>query len=290
MRRRTFLAGTAAMASAAGTGAWLQAYDPARAWLGATPPAQVWNAETTAARAWVRDTFTGGDPPPVQPSAPAGLERLTRCFSTARGKTVDFYTAVPAGHGAGRGLPVCLILHGGSKRPPDYPALGLGRFLTDAVQRGAPPFVLAGATGDLLAWQPDGADDPQRMLHEELPAWCAAEGFDAGRIAAWGWSMGGYGTLLLAETFPGFVRAAAAFSPAVSPGDPVFTGVAKLAGTPVGLWCGRDDPLCLDVQTLQLALPAKPAAGGYTPGRHNFSYWSTQIPSAFDFLARALHP
>ncbi|MFC3990672.1 hypothetical protein ACFOZ6_19620 [Actinoplanes siamensis] len=91
---------------------------------------------------------------------------------------------MPAGHGDGAGLPVCLILHGGSKRPADFAGLGLGRFLTDAVNRGAPPFVLAGATGDRLAWQPGDEDDPQRMLVEELPAWCAARGFDAGRPAA----------------------------------------------------------------------------------------------------------
>jgi len=34
-----------------------------------------------------------------------------------------------------------------------------------------------------------------------------------GTLAAWGWSMGGYGALLLAQTFPGFVRSVAAFSP-----------------------------------------------------------------------------
>ncbi len=284
MRRRTFLGVTAAGAGAAVGGAWLRTNDPARAWLAATPPAQAWTRQTTAARKWLQ----GDDPAPVRPSAPAGPERLSRRYSTARGTTVDFWTAVPAGHGDGRGLPVVLILHGGSKRPPDYPALGLGGFLTDAVRRGAPPFALAGATGDLLAWQPHGRDDPQRMLHEEVPAWCAAQGFDTSRVAAWGWSLGGYGTLLLAETFPGFLRAAAPFSPAVSPGDAVFRGVATLARTPVGLWCGRDDPLALDVQALQRALPGPPAAGGYSPGRHNFSYWSTQIPAAFDFLARSL--
>ena len=102
---------------------------------------------------------------PVVPSAPAGDERVERRMSTARGRTVDFYTAVPAGHGDGRGLPVCLVLHGASKSAKDFPALGFGRFLTDAADRGAAPFVLAGATGDRLAWQPTGADDPQRMVH-----------------------------------------------------------------------------------------------------------------------------
>jgi hypothetical protein len=237
---------------------------------------------------WVRRDALSGGPPPVVPSVPAGDERLERRLSAARGRTVDFYTAVPDGYGDGRGLPVCLVLHGGTKRPPDFAALGLGRFLTDAVRRGAAPFVLAGATGDRLAWQPNGPDNPQRMLHDELPAWCAARGFDTGRLAAWGWSIGGYGALLLAETFTGFVRSVAAFSPAVAPGDAVFGGAARLAGTPIGLWCGRDDSLYANVRALHQALPAEPAAGEYRSGRHNFGYWSTAIPSAFDFIAATL--
>jgi len=243
-------------------------------------------AAVTVGAAWWRTA--PGPVVPVVPSAPAGDERVERRTSAARGRTVDFYTAVPAGHGDGRGLPVCLVLHGGSKTPRDFPALGLGRFLTDAARRGAAPFVLAGATGDRLAWQPAGRDDPQRMVVEEIPAWCDERGFDTTRLAVWGWSMGGYGALLLAQTFPGLVRCAAAFSPAVTPGDPVFAHVAELRDTPVGLWCGLDDGLYRNVLALQRALPEPPAAGGYTHGGHNFGYWSTVVPSAFAFVAAAL--
>ena len=233
----------------------------------------------TAAGAWrLREQ------PVTVPDAPAGDERVERRFSAARGREVDFYTAVPQGYGDGRGLPVCQVLHGGSKRPTDFPALGLGRFLTDAVRRGAAPFVLAGATGDRLAWRPHPGDDPQRMAHEEIPAWCAERDFDTSRTAAWGWSMGGSGALLLAQTFPGFVRAVAAFSPAVTPGDDVFAGAGRLGGTPVGLWCGTGDSLHDEVR----ALPIRTAAGGYGPGDHNFAYWSTVIPEAFTFLSGRL--
>src|SRR3954466_14293632 len=98
------------------------------------------------------------------PDAAPGDERLEQRHSAARGQQVDFYTAVPDGHGDGRGLPVCLVLHGASKTADDFPALRLGRSLPDAVRRGAPPFVLAGATGGRLSWRPAGADDPQRMV------------------------------------------------------------------------------------------------------------------------------
>ncbi len=232
--------------------------------------------------------FRGGPQEINVPDVPPGDERLERKRSAARARTVDFYTAVPDGHGDGRGLPVCLVLHGGSTTAADFPRLGLARFLTQAVRAGAPPFVLAGATGDRLAWRPSAGDDPQRMVHEEIPAWCAARGFDTARIAACGWSMGGYGSLLLAETFPGFTRAVAAFSPAVTPGDAVFAGAAALRGTPVGLWCGRQDGLADDVRALARVLG--PVAGSFGEGRHNFAYWSTCLPAAFSFIGSALTP
>jgi len=225
---------------------------------------------------------------PVIPSGPVGDERVEPRRSLTRGRTVDFYTAVPAGHGSGRGLPVCLVLHDASATAADFPRLGLGRFLSDAVRRGAPPFVLAGATGGELFWRPSGGDDPQRMIREEVPFWCRARGFDTSRRVAWGCSMGGYGALLLAEAYPGFLRAVAALSPAVQPGDDVFVAARQLRPTPVGLWCGRQDDLYPDVRALARALPTPPIAGSYADGGHDFGYWSRCIPAAFAFLAGAL--
>ncbi|WP_319460766.1 alpha/beta hydrolase [Micromonospora sp. RTP1Z1] len=227
-------------------------------------------------------------PVPALPDAPAGDERLIRIASAARGREVDFWTAVPEGYGDGRGLPVCLVLHGASATPRDFGRFGLARFLTDAVRRGAPPFVLAGATGGRLSWRRSGADDPQRMVREEVPTWCARRGFDVDRTAVWGWSMGGFGALLLAEAYPGWLRAVAAFSPAVRPGDAVFTGAARLRGTPVGLWCGRQDNFLRDVRALAGELPEPPVRAAWADGRHNFAYWGTVIPDAFALLGAAL--
>lgn len=236
----------------------------------------------------LRSRGDGEFPGPV-PEAPVGDERVERRRSEARGKDVDFYTAVPAGHGDGKGLPVCLILHGASATAAEYDDFGFGRFLTDAVQRGARPFVLAGATGGVLRWEPSGNDDPRAMVHDELPAWCRERAFDTTRIALWGWSMGGYGVLRLAEVHPGFARAVAAFSPACSRGDAVFQQTAKLRGTPVGLWCGRQDSLFDTVTALEKALPEAKAAGEYASGRHTRRYWNRCTPSAFDFLAAQLN-
>ncbi|WP_446216649.1 alpha/beta hydrolase [Micromonospora sp. IBHARD004] len=229
-------------------------------------------------------------PVPTLPDAPTGDERLIRIRSAARGREVDFWTAVPDGYGDGRGLPVCLVLHGASATPRGFSRFGLARFLTDAVRRGAPPFVLAGATGGGLSWRRSGDDDPQRMVREEVPTWCARRGFDVDRTAVWGWSTGGFGALLLAEAYPGWLRAVAACSPAVRPGDAVFAGAARLRGTPVGLWCGRQDNFLRDVRALAGVLPEPPVRAAWADGRHNFAYWGTVIPDAFALLGAALDP
>jgi predicted esterase len=228
----------------------------------------------------LRNRGDGELPGPI-PDAPVGDERVERRRSEARGKEVDFYTD-------GKGLPVCLILHGASATAAEYDDFGFGRFLTHAVQRGAKPFVLAGATGGVLRWEPSGNDDPRAMVRNELPAWCEERGFDTSRIALWGWSMGGYGALRLAEVHPGFARAVAAFSPACSRGDAVFQNTAKLKGTPVGLWCGLQDSLVDTVKSLESALPEPKSAGSYAAGRHTRRYWNRCTPAAFDFLAAQL--
>lgn len=238
----------------------------------------------------VRRLGGGSNPQAFVPDAPEGRVGLERVYSAARGREVGLFTAVPAGHGFGAGLPVCLVLHGASATAADFRPFGLPRFLTAAVRSGVPPFVLAGADGGLLRWEPDPAsdDDPQRMLLEEMPQWLSERGFDAQRVAAWGWSMGGYGALRLAEVRRQPLRAVAAFSPAVAEGDPVFTASAELADTPIGLWCGLDDRLLPAVRALAAALPVPPAVRSYGEGAHTRVYWNSVTPAAFRFIGEAL--
>ena len=65
-----------------------------------------------------------GKPEAVIPNAPEGQIHLDTVHSKARGQDVTLFTAVPAGYGAGVGLPVCLILHGATARPPDFSRSG----------------------------------------------------------------------------------------------------------------------------------------------------------------------
>lgn len=149
--------------------------------------------------------------------------------------------------------------------------------------------MLGGATGGVLRWEPNGDDDPQRMVHDEIPAWCRERGFDTTRMALWGWSMGGYGALRFVETYPGFARAVAAFSPACARGDAVFQATPRLKGTPIGLWCGLQDSLANTLKALEQALPEPKAAGTYDAGRHTRRYWNRCTPSAFDYLSAHLN-
>jgi hypothetical protein len=248
-------------------------------------------ATGTVAVPWsIRRRFEDQGPPGVIPDVPEGHLRLDRVRSDARGRTVGLFTAVPDGHGDGAGLPVCFVLHGASATTADFRRFGLGRFLTAAVRSGVPPFVLAGADGGRSFWQGSrGVDDPQRMLRDELPAWCAARGYDVSRRAAYGWSMGGFGVLRLAENNPqGGLRAVAALSPAVRPGDAAFGAAGHLDGARTGLWCGRSDPLFPAVRELARRIPGGPAVAAWAKGAHTRGYWDRITPDVLRFIGAAL--
>ena len=196
---------------------------------------------------------------------------------------------MPAGVGAGAGLPVCLVLHGASATTADFSRFGLARFLTAAVRAGVPPFVLAGADGGGTGWVGDGrSDDPQRMLRDELPRWCHDRGWDSTRLAAYGWSLGGRGAVLFAEQNPGLLRAVSALSPAVRHDDVVIAGASGLDGHRTALWCGTSDALLPAVRSLAAAIPGGPAVAAYASGAHTRSYWNTVTPAAYAFVGHAL--
>ena len=232
-----------------------------------------------------KDTGVDG----VIPDAAAGTVQLERRASAARGQEVGFFSAVPAGYGDGEGLPVCMILHGATATTDDYAAFGFPQFLTAAVEAGAPPFVLVGADGGRTFWAGDGAsDDPQRMVREEIPTWCDERGYDTSRMAAYGWSMGGHGVLLVAENNPGWLLAVTALSPAVSSSQDVFARADTIDGSRTGIWCGTADALYPAVQALVAEIPGGPAIAAYSPGAHTRGYWNRITPDAFAFIGAGL--
>jgi pimeloyl-ACP methyl ester carboxylesterase len=232
----------------------------------------------------------GLEPDAFIPDAPEGRVAVERVHSEARGMDVELFTAVPAGHGDGAGLPVVVILHGAKATASDYRDFGFGRFLTRSVRDGAAPFVLAGADGGRLRWEkdPSGVDDPGAMVLDEMPAWLHERGFDAGRRALWGWSMGGYGALRLAERRPSWARGVAVFSPAISQGDAVFEHAARLDAATLACWCGTEDPFHDATRVFVGALAARPAIASFSPGGHTRAYWNDQTLEAFRFLSQRL--
>ncbi|MDQ1648717.1 MAG: hypothetical protein QOG60_774, partial [Frankiaceae bacterium] len=145
-------------------------------------------------------------PPPLRPggpSTPHAASVLNGSFdSAARKASTGWSIAYPPGAKAGDALPVLLVLHG---RSDDYRAAlgshGLGGFLAQAVARGTAPFALVAVDGgDHDYWHPrtTGADAQAMLVDEFLPL-LASRGLEIDRFAVGGWSMGGYGALLLAE-------------------------------------------------------------------------------------------
>jgi S-formylglutathione hydrolase FrmB len=147
------------------------------------------------------------------------------------------------------------------------------------------------------------------MVVDELIPRCQRAGLGTGarRIGVLGISMGGYGAIVLAEKYPHLVGAAAAISPAIwtsyaaasaaNPGayasaadfaaDDAVTHAAALAGVPVRVASGSDDPFYPGVQVLARALP-KTAEVYFGRGCHTGPFFNAQEPPSLAFLARHL--
>lgn len=221
---------------------------------------------------------------------------------------VDYSVAWPPGSEPGDPLPVCFALPGRGGGPP----MGFAGHVAALVRKGeSPPYAVVGVEGGVSYWHRRATgEDRLSMLLDELIPLCARRfrlGDGGAKRAVIGWSMGGYGALLAAETEPDLFSAVAAVSPAVwtsydammrGPQD-AFDGAAdfaehdviahaeRLAGVDVRVDCGRQDPFYGYVTYLEAALP-EPPSGGYSRGGHDPEYWSSVAPAEAAFIMRAL--
>ncbi|WP_436501141.1 alpha/beta hydrolase [Actinokineospora sp. HUAS TT18] len=218
--------------------------------------------------------------------------------SAARGRSVELVIMRPEGVDQAE-LPVCLALHGRGASAQSFVELGVPAMLTAAVAQGVPPFAVAALDGGDSYWvAADPADDPQRMLAEEVPGWLTAAGLKP-PSAVMGISMGGYGALNYARAVPG-LGAVVAISPALfaSWNDArvrnVFSGRAQWEATEplrhteslkkdaLAVWCGSGDPFAPVAR--QLIAKVKPETAVIGPGAHDVAYWTKILPDVLAFV------
>jgi len=229
-------------------------------------------------------------------------ELLTGSFTSAAvpGVETGWAVSLPPGYPPD-GLPLVLYLHGrGADHRHAFAAIGLDRFLAAEVAKGALPFAVAAVDGGESFWHSRPSGNYERLLFEELLPRLSILGLQTERIGLLGFSMGGFGALSLAGDNRETVAAVAAVSPAiwrdfddVQPGAfdgegdfahyDLFARRDELAGLPVRIDCGEDDPFAPDVEDYLEGLPG--AEGGMAPGLHTDGFFRRVAPAALAFLA-----
>jgi dienelactone hydrolase len=210
---------------------------------------------------------------------------------------------------SGARLPVCVVLHGRGATAESMVSLGYPAFLASAVRAGLPPFALASVDGGERYWhrRADGEDTGAMVLDEWLPRLAEAglAARTADRIGFLGWSMGGYGALLLASRLgPKRVAAVVAESPALwlRAGDSargafddaadfkandVFAKRAVLSRIPIRIDCGIADPFHSAAEKFVAGFDPRPLTD-LSAGDHTNGYWRLKAPKAINFVGKSL--
>jgi S-formylglutathione hydrolase FrmB len=264
--------------------------------------------------------IAGCDPRSKRPAAqavrplailPATATLQSGSFRSAarKGINVGYEVLLPPGHSSVTGLPVCLVLHGrGDDHRAAVSLLHLDQALATMTRGGAPAIALVAVDGGTNNYwhRRSSGDDPQQMLLTELLPRLAASGAKTERFAMFGWSMGAYGALLLAEVVgPGRVAFVAADSPALwltaAEGtaigafddaqdyarNNVFAGRPKLAGIPVRIMCGQSDDFVAATREFAKGVPDLVVAD-YPVGGHDVKLWASTVVAQLTPLAYAL--
>jgi S-formylglutathione hydrolase FrmB len=241
-----------------------------------------------------------GEIPDVAPG-PSATGEFT---SAARLDTIcQWKVSYPPGSAVGDPLSVVIALHGyGNGYSAAFSKLGLDRFQAAA----ASPFAIASVDCGNTYFHPRASgEDAGAMITEEFLPVLAGQGLLVDSIGLMGWSMGGYGALLLASQL-GYPRVAAvaAASPAMwvdgahSP-EGAFDDAedyarydlkgnqSALDGVAVRIDCGTGDGFLPVVQSYVEGFDTPPA-GGFEPGGHNDDYWRRVAPKQLAFFAQHL--
>jgi len=258
-------------------------------------------------RRFLNRFFDLASAPPYEVPATNAVTESGSFVSKARGgRTVGWSIAYPPGER--RGVPVVLVLHGrGDSHSTVFDSHAWGRYLVAAVEAGTPPFAVAAADGgnhDYWHRRANG-DDPQLMLLTEFIPLLAQRGLRTDRFGLAGWSMGGYGALLLAERVgPSRCAAVAVDSPALwrkpsdtAPGafddaadfrrNDVIAQRARLSGIPLRIAIGTFDPFYPTTRFFAAELTPRPETD-FSLGGHNLAFWRHSAPQQIAFLGERL--
>lgn len=237
--------------------------------------------------------------------APGELVDGSFASSAMEGVEVGWSISYPPGHEPGDRLPVVVTLHGrGEDHTAAFSRLRLDHVLAGVVAAGVRPFAVASVDGsDHGYWhrRSDGTDAGAMVVDEFVPM-LRRRGLDTTRLGLHGWSMGGYGAMLLAGKDRLPVRAVAVASPALftsagSTPQGAFDSAADfdahdvyahpewLDGVPLRLDCGRSDPFYEASRAFAGDLAHRPA-GGFEAGAHTAAYWRAVAPAELRFLGR----
>lgn len=247
----------------------------------------------------LQPAVSGAEPASAASAAPT---YLTGSFvSAARGGVqTNWAIARPPGH-TGSLRPV-IALHGHGGDAKFVMDLGVPDVLARVVDAGKPPFAVVSVDGGDTYWhrRASGADSGAMVLTELLPM-LADHGLDTSRVAFMGWSMGGYGALLLgARLGPARTAGICAVSPALWTSylatdngafdnsldwaDNTVFGRPELAEIPLRVDCGTGDRFYAATRQF-VAQVGRPASGGFSPGGHDVSYWRRVLPDELTWLA-----
>ena len=227
-------------------------------------------------------------------------------YSRARGgMQTNWMIARPPGHT--QPLRPIIALHGEGQNAVEVMNMGVEQVLAAAVTDGLPPVAFVAVDGGATYWHArTSGEDAGAMVLDELLPMLPNHGLDTHRVAFMGWSMGGYGALLLGNRL-GAERTAAicAVSPALfSPPDgdtfPVgaFDDEAEYAAysvwgpngvpsVPIRIDCGEGDEFAASTRQFVDQL-RQPPAGSFSPGGHDHAYWDQQLPGEVRWIIPSL--
>jgi S-formylglutathione hydrolase FrmB len=256
---------------------------------------------------WQLGLATAAAAPPEQPtpsSAKATTTMVTGSFvSAARGGVeTNWAIALPPGRYT-RPLRPVIALHGRDMDAEGVMGMGVEAGLAELARAGYPPFAVVAVDGGNGWWhrRVSGEDSGAMVLQELLPM-LATKGLDTRRVSFIGWSMGGYGALLLGGAL-GAARTAAicAVAPALftdyglAISERAFDGPADwfaysvygtpaLSEIPLRIDCGAGDRF-YDATKQFVASLRRPPSGVSFVGGHDVSAWKEKLPRELAWLA-----